>query len=1222
MASTKQPRLLSDVGNAIREHEFNKYLQLLPHRDNQLGAVNVAHSTAASPQFDTLRDALNTHVELVIARLKVQAAFVVLTYGEIQHLLAGCKWPQASDDDDAQTENANWLRAIDADLSIWRSIFQRTISLNESPMPAQDTIFSVTSTGDDDAFHRLSTVARVPTLGFYAGTPITSRHGINVGIVFVVDGLTRKGLAAKESKLLTTTSKKCMQLLEFARERGLRDRWTLMSFQLDRFARPYNNVLTETPDGSAALKVEIQPKLEKIEVRHVSDIAHQFRTASHAVDDLLSLQNDLGKDSESTRLLEAEAARDVRLLQEEQERNARSLEGCSKVKEKPRNSKGETTYRKTFQRAAECLQAGLQVDGAMFCDGIVGFHGSIQPVAEPEQELEHESKKRLFRNSGDSGATSCKFRSWERQGRDKEHNESTSAPQPWVRGEATRVFTSPEYLRGVYVDRPAEILGIHTRERELKPLTTKISESTLGMVEVNEGHLQRLMDRYPEGNVWYFPECTNAIYPVKDDTPTKIDSQEEVRRLSSSFPGMKQLIFRPLNDPVSLKRLAGCFIWSMQTWPILTDSVDFSALQGFLHLVQAEICRIDTYAAMKQKETFVSSISHELRTPLHGILGAVQLFGDTGLDNFQTMLISTIKSCGSTLHETLSSVLSYAKINQFERRQVQSRQGRPLRSKWALTDKEGMAAGPDRDFEGLYMTVNIAMLCEEIVRMLESGLLFSASKDDYRTMVILNIRYEDNWCFYTEPGALRRIAANVIGNALKYTSQGSVTVTLATSQELEDKRSSNMDRASGRMVNLTVTDTGRGMSRDFLEHHLFVPFTQENATTSEGVGLGMSIVKSLVSLLSGEILVKSIAGKGTEIRVSMPMRRNTEDQDEPEQPAAKFAHDISYLRSICLSVIVLGFPSPVHDSMKIYLLEWFQCTVMDIEDDRDPDIIIIEEGNADAKAAIEKEAPRYGHQSVLLSIVMDPARLGKRMKEIEGYPQCERLLRPLGPRYLSRALISCVNKLKYLRKLEIPPKSEEILQEEEAKGKDIRQNNGRSTDKDHIQESPSPNEGVKSLFQQDNIGDVTWDDHLTNRRSELRVLIVDDNTLNMRLLGAFLQKYGCRNIQKAENGAVAVEAVKNHVDCFDIIFMDLTMPIMDGFEATREIRTMEKERSVAAQTIKAPMPAVVVALTGLGSSHDEESAYAAGVDFFITKPVQFASMEYLLRQFEDGSLQR
>ncbi|KAL5399167.1 hypothetical protein PMIN03_012704 [Paraphaeosphaeria minitans] len=697
------------------------------------------------------------------------------------------------------------------------------------------------------------------------------------------------------------------------------------------------------------------------------------------------------------------------------------------------DSQGETTYRNVFRRAAECLQAGLQVDGVLFSDGVIGFHGSVQPVAEPEQESEHEVKHQSHQPD-DWGVASHTSRSWERQAGGKEHAKNNPRPQAKISGEATKVFTSAEYQRGVHVDHPAEILGIHMRKRELGPATTTISESTLGMVEVDQGYLQRLMDRHPEGNVWYFSDEITTSYLVKDDTLSKNDSQEETRRLSSSFPGIKQLIFQPPVDSLSLKRLAGCFIWSMQTWPILTDTVDLFDLKGFLHIVQAEVSRIDTVTALKQKETFVSSISHELRTPLHGILGAVQLLGDTGLDNFQKVLTSTIKSCGSTLHETLSSVLSYAKINQFERRQDRYRQRHSPDSPRVLTDRHSMAAGRNGDFTGLYISVSIAMLCEEIVRMLEAGLVFSMSKRGYTLVVILNIRYEDNWCFYTEPGALRRIAANIIGNALKYTPQGSVTVTLTTSQEIDNERSLNNDRTSGRMVNLTVTDTGKGMSNDFAKHHLFVPFTQEDATTSEGVGLGMSIVKNLVSLLSGEIFVKSDVGKGTEIRVSIPMRRTTDDQDEPERPAVEFAQDIENLRSIHLSVVVFDFPGAVRGSVESYLLEWFQCTMLDITDDRNPAVIIIEEGNTEAQEAIEKSAPRYGHQGVLLSIVMDPPRLGKKMEEIEGYPQCERLPRPLGPCYLSRALISCVNKLKQLREGKTPAKDGKSQQDEDVKG--------------------------------------------------------------------------------------------------------------------------------------------------------------------------------------------
>jgi CheY-like chemotaxis protein len=82
------------------------------------------------------------------------------------------------------------------------------------------------------------------------------------------------------------------------------------------------------------------------------------------------------------------------------------------------------------------------------------------------------------------------------------------------------------------------------------------------------------------------------------------------------------------------------------------------------------------------------------------------------------------------------------------------------------------------------------------------------------------------------------------------------------------------------------------------------------------------------------------------------------------------------------------------------------------------------------------------------------------------------------------------------------------------------------------------------------------------------------------------------------------------------------MPVMDGFEATRQIRSIEKERGFSRLTARPSTPTIVVALTGLASSRDEEKAYANGVNIFITKPVQFKKLEHLLKQYEDGVLLR
>ena len=101
----------------------------------------------------------------------------------------------------------------------------------------------------------------------------------------------------------------------------------------------------------------------------------------------------------------------------------------------------------------------------------------------------------------------------------------------------------------------------------------------------------------------------------KNDTLVEDESLEVARRLISAFPGVRQMIFQPLTDPVSLKRLAGCLAWSTRKCPVFTDTTDLPSLCGFLHVLESEISRIDASAAVKQKEAFVSSVSHELSMP-------------------------------------------------------------------------------------------------------------------------------------------------------------------------------------------------------------------------------------------------------------------------------------------------------------------------------------------------------------------------------------------------------------------------------------------------------------------------------------------------------------------------------------------------------------------------------------------------------------------------------
>jgi hypothetical protein len=306
---------------------------------------------------------------------------------------------------------------------------------------------------------------------------------------------------------------------------------------------------------------------------------------------------------ESKRLIEAEIERDHRSAEQNNTKDARSLTAKRGQDDERGPPKGETTYRKVFRRAAECLKAALRVDGVLFIDGLIGFHGDVQPVAEPEQELERE----IARSPAD-GNESAQHQPVTTSERTDELEDTFNPHDPDPPGIHSRIFTSAEYLKGVYTERPAEVLGISGSEHLLK--LARLSESTIGLSDIDEGFLQRLIDRHPKGAVWY--SSGGSFMQVKDETLVEVDLKEEACRLAATFKDVRQLVFKPLTDPTSLKRLGACFVWRIGSIPLLSDDVDLGSLNVFLHLIESEIARYDASSLAKQKETFVSSVSHEL----------------------------------------------------------------------------------------------------------------------------------------------------------------------------------------------------------------------------------------------------------------------------------------------------------------------------------------------------------------------------------------------------------------------------------------------------------------------------------------------------------------------------------------------------------------------------------------------------------------------------------
>lgn len=163
-----------------------------------------------------------------------------------------------------------------------------------------------------------------------------------------------------------------------------------------------------------------------------------------------------------------------------------------------------------------------------------------------------------------------------------------------------------------------------------------------------------------------------------------------------------------------------------------------------------------------------------------------------------------------------------------------------------------------------------------------------------------------SWGFHVQSGAFRRIIMNVFGNALKYTPRGHIFVSLSQDPFSSKKRSSR------RTVVLTVSDSGRGISNDYLQNRLFTPFAQENQL-SAGVGLGLSLVKQIVHGLGGRISVESQVDHGTTVRVLVPLRlsRSLSPSKAPTQADDDFRTLLRRLEGI--SITLLGLPDDFKD---------------------------------------------------------------------------------------------------------------------------------------------------------------------------------------------------------------------------------------------------------------------------------------------------------------------
>jgi len=228
--------------------------------------------------------------------------------------------------------------------------------------------------------------------------------------------------------------------------------------------------------------------------------------------------------------------------------------------------------------------------------------------------------------------------------------------------------------------------------------------------------------------------------------------------------------------------------------------------------------------------------------------------------------------------DTLNHVLDYSKINKLGRAQMR---------RHAKQNK--LITLSDSSLESLSMTgeFDLGVLIEEVAEAVSAGHAFKKlplngavttqtdqhPHGDSGVSILLDVSPRQSWRVRTQPGALRRVVMNLVGNSLKYTSSGFVAISLRAQETTASDKTSCVIR---------IVDSGKGMSEQFQHDRMFVPFSQEDPF-QPGTGLGLSIVKSIVDSLGGSMDVKSQEGVGTEIDVHLSLPQATDhNANSPE----------------------------------------------------------------------------------------------------------------------------------------------------------------------------------------------------------------------------------------------------------------------------------------------------------------------------------------------------
>ena len=522
-----------------------------------------------------------------------------------------------------------------------------------------------------------------------------------------------------------------------------------------------------------------------------------------------------------------------------------------------------------------------------------------------------------------------------------------------------------------------------------------------------------------------------------------------------------------------------------------------------------QVARKRAELANESKSQFLATMSHEIRTPMNGILGMLNLLAKTELNSKQQRFTAMANTSARNLLILINDILDFSKIEA-------------------------------QKLELDLIEFDFISLVSELAQS------FSVRAQEKNLELILDLSRVEHNRLVGDPGRIRQILNNVVGNAIKFTDVGEVVLKAKVSVETKDVAH----------INIEVSDTGIGISANDSEK-LFDSFTQADASTTRkygGSGLGLSICKQLCHLMGGSINIDTSRESGSMFKVHLLTKRTI--------------GSISIIDDVNL------------ENMRVLIVDDNEANLFALRSQLVIWGIEVEEANSGQQALdIFYENPEHEFDAAILDMQMpemDGADLSRHIRDIPSVKNLPLIMLSSISNRGDGRFFADLGFAAYLPKPALPTDLKDVLK--------------------LIIQGGTPLESSEPLVTRHTISSMN-----RQRHKKENILIAEDNFVNQEVIKEIL--HGDYNLSIVDDGRKVLETLKaaKSEKHYQLILMDCQMPNMDGYEATRAIRAGLE--SIECREIP------IIAMTANVMKGDKEACLEAGMNDYLSKPIDIEELE-------------